>query len=139
MKARRPERDYSHRSLADKLGLARGQRVACVNVAGHDFPRLIAGETGTQPAAVLRGRFDRIFLQVDGPRDLAKIAGAAAHLEPDGALWILHPKGKDAAVKEGQLRDAYLACGLVDNKISAYTQTYTATRCVIPLARRGRG
>ncbi len=39
-------------------------------------------------------------------------------------------------MKDAEVRAVYLACGLVDNKISAYGETHTATRCVIPLAKR---
>ena len=138
MRGARSERDYSHRSLADKLGLARGQRIACVNIDGKEFPLLCAAVAETQPSRALRGRFDRIFLQVDNEDDLRRIAPAAAHLNPDGALWIFHPKGKGAAVKDAQVREIYLGCGLVDNKISAYSETHTATRCVIPVTRRKR-
>ena len=35
-------RDYSHRSLLDKLGVSEGQRVAALNVSNVDFLRLLA-------------------------------------------------------------------------------------------------
>jgi hypothetical protein len=131
-----PERDYSHRTLIDKLGAAPGQRVAVVNVRNDALLRSLKDVTGEKPSTTMRGNYDRIFLQVDGERDLERIAKVREHLKSDGALWIFHPKGKNAPVKDARVREIYLACGLVDNKVSSYTETHTATRCVIPVASR---
>lgn len=128
----------SHRSLIDKLGVKRGQRIAAINVDNAGFLSVLTETAGAKPAKSLRGTYDMIFLQVDDRKDLLRIPVAAEHLADAGALWVLHPKGKDATVKDAEVREVYLACGLVDNKISAYTETHTATRCVVPLARRGR-
>jgi len=131
-----PDRDYSHRSLIDKLGIAHGQRIAVVNVTNDALLDALTQAAGTAPAKSLRGNYDQIFLQIDSERDLPRIEKARGHLNPDGALWIFHPKGKNSAVKDARVREVYLGCGLVDNKTSAYTETHTATRCVIPLSRR---
>jgi hypothetical protein len=77
-----------------------------------------------------------IFVRVDAPRDLARFRQAASHLKPAGALWVFHPKGRGASPTDAQVRAAGISAGLVDNKISAYTDTHTATRFVIPRARR---
>jgi predicted O-methyltransferase YrrM len=84
----------------------------------------------------LRGKYDLIFLQVDKPGDLNLIANAAEHLLPAGGLWVFHPKGKGASPTDSQVRASALAAGLVDNKISAYNATHTATRYVIPRSAR---
>ena len=78
-----------------------------------------------------------IFVRIDVPRDLTRIARAAEHLKADGALWVFHPKGRGARPKRRARRKTGIAAGLVDNKISAYTESHTATRFVIPVARRG--
>jgi hypothetical protein len=75
-------------------------------------------------------------VRVNAPRDLARIKRAAAYLNPNGSLWIFHPKGRGASPTDAQVRSAGIAAGLVDNKISAYTDSHTATRFVIPLAHR---
>lgn len=107
-----------------------------MNVDDAAFLSLLAEATDAAVQRSLRGGYDRIFVQVNEQSDLARISKACKHLRPDGALWVLHPKGKNAAVKDAQVREAYLACGLVDNKVSAYNETHTATRCVIPVAAR---
>jgi hypothetical protein len=49
---------------------------------------------------------------------------------------VIHPKGRGASPSDGEVRSAGIAAGLVDNKISAYSDTHTATRYVIPVAKR---
>jgi hypothetical protein len=129
------ERDYSHRSLVDKLGVKAGLRFY---VRGVDATvvRALGAAAGTAAAKTLRGTFDLILLHVDSPKDLGAIAGLATHLEPAGGLWIFHPKGKGASPSDGQVRAAGIAAGLVDNKVCAFNDTHTATRYVIPRAKR---
>jgi hypothetical protein len=133
------ERDYSHRTLYDKLGVQADSRVALVGKHDdaflHGLTKTLAKSASTQ----LRAAYDFIFLRVDAPRDLAKIAVAAEHLVPNGRLWIFHPKGKGASPSDAEVRAAGLGAGLVDNKISGYTDSHAATQYVIPVARRIRG
>lgn len=123
--ARKVERDYSHRSLAEKLGLKPELRIYARNI-----------DLGIETVASLRGEFDIILYQVNAPRDLDAIVTLATHLRPAGALWIFHPKGKGANPNEHAVRASGIAAGLVDNKVSAYSATHTATRYVIPVKRR---
>jgi hypothetical protein len=132
----RIEPDYSGRSLFDKLGVTVEAHVA---VAGHHEETFTTGlnqRLAKAASQALRTRYDLIFLRVDAPRDLTRIARAARHLKSDGALWIFHPKGRGASPSDAEVRAAGIAAGLVDNKISAYNASHTATRFVIPLARR---
>ena len=106
-------------------------------VGRHDaaFVAALNARLAKAPSRVLRARYDMIFLHVNHARDLAVVDCVAARLKPDGALWI-DPKGRGATPSDAQVRSAGIAAGLVDNKISAYTDSHTATRYVIPLARR---
>ncbi len=132
----REERDYSHRSLIDKLGVKREHRVCLSGNHSRDFVTEVAASLDQRPATTAQGQFDLIFLHVDAPRDLEAIPSLATHLEASGGLWIVHPKGKGASPSDAEVRAAGIAAGLVDNKISAYNETHTATRYVIPKARR---
>jgi hypothetical protein len=133
---KKPERDYSHRSLFDKLGVFAEAHVAIAGSHDAAFTAALDAILAKAASRAVRGRYDLIFLKLDMPRDLSKISNAAAHLQPAGALWVFHPKGRGAAPSDGEVRAAGLAAGLVDNKISAYTDSHTATRFVIPIARR---
>lgn len=130
------ERDYSHRTLLEKLGVKPEHRVAIRNIADTAFLATLQSSLAKAPATALRGNYDLIFMQVDTPDDLASIAVAAKHLIPNGGLWVFHPKGKGASPRDSEVRTAGIAAGLVDNKVCAFNDTHTATRYVIPKVRR---
>lgn len=132
----RIERDYSGRSLFDKLGVVAEAHVALVGRHDEAFVAALNARLAKAASASLRAKYDLIFVRVDVLKDLARLARGAAYLKPSGALWALHPKGRGAQPGDAQVRAAGLAAGLVDNKISAYTDSHTATRFVIPVARR---
>ena len=132
----RKERDYSGRSLFEKLGVFIEAEVALAGRHEDGFIDALNARLATPASAAMCARYDFIFLRIDGPSDLAAFATAASHLKPAGALWVFHPKGRGASPTDSQVRAAGIAAGLVDNKISAYTDSHTATRYVIPRARR---
>lgn len=132
----RNERDYSGRSLFDKLGVFAEARTVLVGRHDDAFVTALNARLAKVASASLRGRYDLIFVRVDAPKDLARLARSAAYLKPSGALWVFHPKGRGALPTDAEVRAAGLAAGLVDNKISAYTDSHTATRFVVPVARR---
>jgi hypothetical protein len=131
------ERDYSHRTLIEKLGIKPEHRVCLRSISDPAFTKLVSASIDASPVQSASGRFDVIVFEVNKPKDLTAIATLAKHLEPNGGLWVLHPKGKGASPHDAEVRTAGLAAGLVDNKICAYNGTHTATRFVIPRERRG--
>ena len=135
MKARR-EGDYSGRSLFEKLGVSADSHVAIVGRHDDAFTTALDERLAKAASQVLRTQYDLIFVRIDAPRDLPRLARAAEHLRPNGALWVFHPKGRGASPTDAQVRSAGIAAGLVDNKISGYTDSHTATRFVIPVSRR---
>ena len=130
------ERDYSHRSLFEKLGLRSDMHVAVCGVRDEAFVLELNARLAMSASTHLRTKYDMIFVQIDGPADLERIARSAAHLRPNGAVWVFHPKGRSASPTDAQVRAAGIAAGLVDNKICALNDTHTASRYVIPLAKR---
>jgi hypothetical protein len=130
------ERNYSHRSLFDKLGVTAASRIALVGQ--HDEAFVDELNVRLAKAAILRPRatYDLVFVRIDRAPDLARIPASVRYLKPDSALWVFHPKGRDASPTDAEVRATGLAAGLVDNKISAYSDTHTATRYVIPVERR---
>jgi predicted O-methyltransferase YrrM len=130
------ERDYSHRSLFEKLGLRSDMHVAVCGIRDGDFLLELNARLAMSASEHLRTKYDMIFVQIDGPADLERIARAAAHLRPNGVVWVFHPKGKGASPPDAQVRSAGIAAGLVDNKVCALNDSHTATKFVIPLAKR---
>jgi predicted O-methyltransferase YrrM len=130
------ERDYSGRTLFEKLGVFSDAHVALVGRHDEAFTTALNARLAKAASRVLRTSYDMIFIRVDTPRDLTRFSRAAGRLRPNGALWVFHPKGRTANPTDAQVRSAGISAGLVDNKISAYTDSHTATRFVIPVARR---
>lgn len=64
-----------------------------------------------------------------------------SRLAPAGSLWVVFPK-KPFVEELGfpftwtDVQKAGLSCGLVDNKIAAFSPRLTSIRFVIPVARR---
>jgi hypothetical protein len=56
-------------------------------------------------------------------------------LKPNGALWVIRPKGRPA-ISERAVMAAGKAAGLVDVKVVSFSPTHTAEKFVIPVAVR---
>ncbi len=133
---RAAKKDYSHRSLFEKLGVTAEARAAVVGSHDTWFVSRLGARLANAASRALRARYDLILLRIDEPRDLSTVSRAAGHLTSSGALWVFHPKGRGATPGDSQVRAAGLRAGLVDNKICAYSNTHTATRFVVPLVNR---
>ncbi len=130
------ERDYSGRTLYEKLGVRSDAHVALVGTHDELFTIELNERLAKSASEALRTEYDLIFVRVDAPRDLVRIERAAEHVKDDGAVWVFHPKGRGATPNASRVRESGIAAGLVDNKISAYTDSHTAMRFVVPVARR---
>jgi hypothetical protein len=124
------------KSRLAKLGVRGNERVFVRGITDDDFLAELRGALANPPAASLRGSFDLIFQGVSRAGDLGEIARDGEHLAPAGGLWIVHPKGKAAAVSEGDVRAAIARAGLYDAKVVAFSATHTATKAAIRLEDR---
>lgn len=126
----------SPKTLLEKIGLRPAERVYVKNLPDAEFVDDLTRTLTDPPARVLRGTFDAVFLGVADPTALTKLGRVVAHLNPAGALWIVHPKGKGSRVAEAAVRAAARAHGLYDAKVVAFSATHTAAKWMIPLAAR---
>ncbi len=78
---------------------------------------------------------DAIFLGVTREAELSRLAKLKASLKPNGALWIIRPKGRPE-ISERATMAAGKAAGLVDVKVVGFSPTHTAEKFVIPVAQR---
>ena len=78
---------------------------------------------------------DIIFLGAGTAGELAKIKNLTAFLKKDGALWIIYPKGQKA-ITEGDVLAAGRKAGWKDVKVVGFSETHTALKFVLPLAKR---
>jgi hypothetical protein len=119
--------------VIDKLGVKPGMLVALVDVDDEGFRAQLAERADV--AEGLPQDCDLIFLGAPERAALGKLATLQHHLKPDGALWVLRPKGSPD-ITEMEVLDAGRAGGLVDTKVVAFSAALTAEKFVIPIARR---
>ena len=134
-KPREPERDYSHRSLLDKLGVKPGQRICVVGVEDAAFLNDLADRVPDFSRGKPPSEADMILLGADNLKALARVKLLAATIHKSGPIWIVYPKGQ-SHIREADVRAAGISAGLTDNKVCRFSETHTALRFVIPLARR---
>ena len=133
-------RDYSATPLAKKLGIKEGHAVAWPGAPDH-FPVLVAPlPAGVVVKKTLRGRLNVILLFVTRDSQLARrFVPAAQALEADGGLWVAYPKKSSSIstdVSFETVQRTGIGAGLVDNKVAAIDDDWTAVRFVYRLADR---
>jgi hypothetical protein len=128
----------STRPLLDKLGVKPGSKVAIFDLDDQAFISLLRQRT----SAIVRGRprspVDLVFMGADDAADLRRLKDVKKWIEPNGAIWVVRPKGGRAAIKDTDVIAAGLAAGLVDNKIASFSDTQGAMRLVFRLRDRPR-
>ena len=135
-KKRAAERDYSHRALLDKLGVREGQSVAVVGVDDPNFLDDLADRVPEFSGGAPDSACDLIFYAVRDRADLAEIKNLARQIVRAGAIWAVYPKGQPQIVREMDIITTAKAAGLVDNKVCKFSETHTALRLCIPVAKR---
>jgi hypothetical protein len=125
-------------SRLDKLGVKAGMRVWITGAIEEGFQKELEGRGATvmrRVPAASRGDVDLIFYPADRRAALARLAELATNLKPDGALWVVRPKGI-REITEGDTMAAGKRAGLVDVKVVSFSDTLTAEKFMIPVARR---
>ena len=126
----------SSRPLLDKLGVRPGARVAILDVPDPGFEGLLRTRTGDVTVGRPGPDTDLVFVHVERREDLDDaLEPLEAALRRNGAIWVLRPKGT-AAIKDTDVIEAGRRAGLVDNKIASFSESLSAMRLVIPVARR---
>lgn len=130
------EKIKNPKGRADKLGLKPGQVVAVVGVDDASFRAELEGRVGQVTWGKPKKNGDAIFLAVGEKAALERIAAMKPFLAKAGALWLIRPKGAGAAVTERETMAAGKAAGLVDVKVVSFSDTHSAEKYVIPVAKR---
>jgi hypothetical protein len=127
-------------SRLDKLGVRAGMAIAAIGISDGVFLSEVAGKAGNvarrAPAAARPA--DLIFYGVEHRDALGRLAALVRLIKPDGALWIVRPKGRKE-ITEAETMAAGKRAGLVDVKVVSFSETHTAEKFVIPIAKRPRG
>ena len=123
-------------SLLDKLGVKAGMRVAALGVDDETFLEQLADRTDDIAKRTPKKNTDIIFFGATAVTDLAKLAILRGYLTPAGAIWVIHTKGKGAALKDLDVFAAAKKARLVDVKVASFSATHTAEKLVVPLKLR---
>jgi hypothetical protein len=124
--------------LVDRLGVKPGAKVALVNLDDAGFVSLLRQRTSDLVKGKPRTPCDMVFLGASTRRELERIREVKTWIEPNGAVWVVRPKGGRSELKDTDVIAAGLAAGLVDNKIASFSETHGATRLVYRLKDRPR-
>jgi hypothetical protein len=126
----------SSKPLLHKLGVKPGMHVAVVGLDDAAFVRKLSERGCEVVTGAPRGESHLIFLHAKVPEGLVERLGRLEpRLKRDGAIWVIRPKGTPG-FKEVDVIEAGKRAGLVDNKIASFSDSLSAMRLVIPVARR---
>jgi hypothetical protein len=133
---------YSGTPLPQKLGIKNGQKVALVNapedfaVALGELPIGMTLHAGIPPG----GPLDLVIWFVKRRSEFERHLGTIRRrMAPAAGLWVTWPKkasGVPTDMTENAIREVALPTGLVDNKVCAIDETWSALRLVIRLEHR---
>jgi hypothetical protein len=129
------EKTYEHRSLRDKLGVKPGMRIALVGIDDAAFLAELRARTDDISSGKALSESDAIFLAVEGPDDVRRLAGLRQWIKPNGAVWAVFRKGRKDFNENDVLRLG-LESGLVDVKVVRFSDTHTALKFVIRKSER---
>jgi hypothetical protein len=118
-------------SRLDKLGVKPGLHVRMTGARHAEFH----SEVEQAGATISRTAADLVFFGAERKPQLQRVAKLAAAIRPDGAIWIVYPKGV-REITENDVIAAIRAAGLKDVKVASFSATHTALKAVIPLSQR---
>lgn len=121
------------KSVIEKIGIKPGMRVTLVGMKDESFARDV--KRVTECTNRVGKSCEMIFYGAKDAAELKRVPELARALAPDGALWIVYPKGRKE-IREIDVIDAGRAAGLKDVKVVGFSPTHTALKFVIPLADR---
>ena len=134
-----PERDYSHRTNVQKLGVKPDERL---EVSGDVGPGLRSDlKEALGRGLVKSGDLDGAIVMVgsleEGQEALVRYR---ARLNDSGYLWVLtYKRAHDSYLNQMSLVPYAKRVGLIDNKTSSIDEDRSGIRFVVPRALRSNG
>jgi hypothetical protein len=129
------EKIRNPRGRIDKLGVKEGLRVAVLALEDDAFVEEVRARTSPVTVGRLPRAADLVFVRMERPGDLARLPALRAAIQPDGAVWVLWPKGVKT-FREDDVRAAGPSAGLVDVKVVSFSEELSGLKLVVPVAQR---
>jgi hypothetical protein len=129
---------YSGKPLVQKLGIKPGFRILTTGA-----PAAYGAIVGKLPAGVtivtrLGGTVDMVHVFATDVLG-SKLRACRAAIDPDGMVWVSRPKkssGVATDLTDNVVRETALPLGLLDIKVCAIDETWSALKFVIPREQR---
>ena len=130
------ERDYSHRSAVQKLGVRPDDRIEVVGDVGPGLRRDVKQVAGR--GLVRSGPLDGAIVLVESLEEAAKCLDSyRPRLRDDGYVWLITWKrGHDGYLNQMHLVPPAKERGLIDNKTCSVDDERSGIRFVVPRALR---
>jgi Protein of unknown function (DUF3052) len=130
--------DYSHRSVVQKLGIKRDERVEIVGDVGAGLRRDVKETLGR--GLVRSGQLDGAIVMVQSIEEAEEVFESyRPRLRDTGYLWLItHKRGQEGYVNQMGLVPGGKRRGLIDNKTCSIDEARSGIRFVVPRALRGR-
>ena len=118
-----------------KIGVKRDWRVVTLGVTDEDFLAELEHAVAVLSIGRLVKDCDAIFFGATSASQLGRLEVLKKSLKPNGALWVVRPKGRPE-ISEAAVMAAGKAAGLVDVKVVSFSATHTAEKFVTPIKDR---
>jgi hypothetical protein len=130
------ERDYSHRTAIEKLGVAPDQRVEVSGDVGPGLRRDVKEAIGR--GLVKSGELDGVIVLVESEDEGRQaLVRYRPRLRDTGYLWIITRKrGYEGYLNQMTLVPHAKKLGLIDNKTCSIDEERSGIRFVVPRALR---
>lgn len=132
------EKDYSHRSTVQKLGVKPGERLEVTGDVGFGL-RGEAKEAAGR-GLVRSGQLDGAIVLIESLEEAQKaLVRYRARMRDDGYLWLVTRKrGHDGYLNQMTIVPHAKRVGLIDNKTCSMDDQRSGIRFVVPRALRSR-
>jgi DUF3052 family protein len=130
------ERDYSHRSIVDKLGVKPDERIEVTGDVGTELRREVKERLGR--GLVKSGELDGAIVLVQSLEEGEEILRSyRSRLRDTGYMWLITRKrGQDGYVNQMDLVPAAKRALLIDNKTCSIDDSRSGIRFVVPRSLR---
>ncbi len=130
------ERDYSHRTVVEKLGVKPDQRVEVTGDVGPGLRKDVKEALGR--GLVKSGVLDGAIVLVESEEEAKEaLVRYRARLRDTGYLWVITRKrGHDAYLNQMTLVPHAKRLGLIDNKTCSIDDDRSGIRFVVPRSLR---
>lgn len=130
------EKDYSHRTTVQKLGVKPGDRIEVQGDVGPGLRKDVKEASGR--GLVKNGELDGAIVSVDSIEHAAGVFTAyRRRIKDDGYLWLVTRKrGHENYMNQMLLVPIAKQIGLIDNKTCSIDDARSGIRFVVPRARR---